>query len=145
MGIEAEELPDDFFSWCYSCVGSFVCEMCSCFQFLLKLSHLEYLLCVFGGFFLPYHWVFPWCGIFFLQIAVDVTSGQADSLAVKIHNILYPYRFTKDMVHSMQVQYHLLLPFTPKFPLSRWDLLMFLPGRKEISRKTVPCLNFHKH
>ncbi|XP_023783581.1 DNA mismatch repair protein Mlh3 isoform X1 [Cyanistes caeruleus] len=37
------------------------------------------------------------------QIAVDVTSGQADSLAVKIHNILYPYRFTKDMVHSMQV------------------------------------------
>ncbi|XP_062351125.1 DNA mismatch repair protein Mlh3 isoform X1 [Cinclus cinclus] len=37
------------------------------------------------------------------EIAVDVTSGQADSLAVKIHNILYPYRFTKDMVQSMQV------------------------------------------
>ncbi|KFU86849.1 DNA mismatch repair protein Mlh3, partial [Chaetura pelagica] len=37
------------------------------------------------------------------QIAVDVTSSQADDLAVKIHNILYPYRFTKDMVHSMQV------------------------------------------
>ncbi|XP_031360832.2 DNA mismatch repair protein Mlh3 isoform X1 [Lonchura striata] len=37
------------------------------------------------------------------EIAVDVTSGQADSLAVKIHNILYPYRFTKDMVRSMQV------------------------------------------
>ncbi|XP_041327731.1 DNA mismatch repair protein Mlh3 isoform X3 [Pyrgilauda ruficollis] len=37
------------------------------------------------------------------EIAVDVTSDQADSLAVKIHNILYPYRFTKDMVHSMQV------------------------------------------
>ncbi|KAM6133200.1 DNA mismatch repair protein Mlh3 isoform 3-T3 [Phoenicopterus ruber ruber] len=37
------------------------------------------------------------------EIAVDVTSGQADNLAVKIHNILYPYRFTKDMVHSMQV------------------------------------------
>ncbi|XP_071413916.1 DNA mismatch repair protein Mlh3 isoform X1 [Pithys albifrons albifrons] len=37
------------------------------------------------------------------EIAVDVTSSQADSLAVKIHNILYPYRFTKDMVHSMQV------------------------------------------
>uniref|UniRef100_A0A8C3QTY9 MutL homolog 3 n=1 Tax=Cyanoderma ruficeps TaxID=181631 RepID=A0A8C3QTY9_9PASS len=37
------------------------------------------------------------------EIAVDVASGQADSLAVKIHNILYPYRFTKDMVHSMQV------------------------------------------
>ncbi|KAM9290787.1 DNA mismatch repair protein Mlh3 [Morus bassanus] len=37
------------------------------------------------------------------EIAVDVTSNQADHLAVKIHNILYPYRFTKDMVHSMQV------------------------------------------
>ncbi|XP_053923173.1 DNA mismatch repair protein Mlh3 isoform X2 [Cuculus canorus] len=37
------------------------------------------------------------------EIAVDVTSSQADTLAVKIHNILYPYRFTKDMVHSMQV------------------------------------------
>ncbi|KAM4898442.1 DNA mismatch repair protein Mlh3 isoform 2-T2 [Sylvia borin] len=37
------------------------------------------------------------------EIAVNVTSTQADSLAVKIHNILYPYRFTKDMVHSMQV------------------------------------------
>lgn len=85
------------------------------FQFLLKLLHLEYLLCVFGVFF-PYHWAFPWCGILFLQIAVDVTSGQADSLAVKIHNILYPYRFTKDMVHSMQVQYDLLL-FHPQIPI----------------------------
>ncbi|KFO24258.1 DNA mismatch repair protein Mlh3 isoform X2 [Fukomys damarensis] len=37
------------------------------------------------------------------EIAVDVSSGQAESLAVKIHNILYPYRFTKEMIHSMQV------------------------------------------
>ncbi|KAJ8396882.1 hypothetical protein AAFF_G00012050 [Aldrovandia affinis] len=37
------------------------------------------------------------------EVAVDVTSGQADGLAVKIHNILYPYRFTKDMIHSMKV------------------------------------------
>lgn len=37
------------------------------------------------------------------EIAVDVTSGQAENLAVKIHNVLYPYRFTKDMIHSMQV------------------------------------------
>uniref|UniRef100_A0A2I2ZCB2 MutL homolog 3 n=1 Tax=Gorilla gorilla gorilla TaxID=9595 RepID=A0A2I2ZCB2_GORGO len=36
-------------------------------------------------------------------VAVDVSSGQAESLAVKIHNILYPYRFTKGMIHSMQV------------------------------------------
>lgn len=45
-----------------------------------------------------------------------MTSGQADSLAVKIHNILYPYRFTKDMVQSMQVQYDLLL-FHPQIPI----------------------------
>ncbi|XP_008847948.1 DNA mismatch repair protein Mlh3 isoform X2 [Nannospalax galili] len=37
------------------------------------------------------------------EVAVDVSSGQAESLAVKIHNILYPYRFTKDMIHSVQV------------------------------------------
>uniref|UniRef100_A0A2K6S9Y6 MutL homolog 3 n=1 Tax=Saimiri boliviensis boliviensis TaxID=39432 RepID=A0A2K6S9Y6_SAIBB len=37
------------------------------------------------------------------QVAVDVSSGQAESLAVKIHNVLYPYRFTKEMIHSMQV------------------------------------------
>ncbi|XP_061467745.1 DNA mismatch repair protein Mlh3 isoform X2 [Rhineura floridana] len=39
----------------------------------------------------------------FPEVAVDVSSGQADSLAVKIHNILYPYRFTKKMIDSMQV------------------------------------------
>lgn len=72
-----------------------------------------------------------------------MTSSQADNLAVKIHNILYPYRFTKDMVHSMQVQYDLLLVFTPKFALSRWDLLMFLPDGKEVSRKIVHIPNFH--
>ncbi|KAM5274265.1 DNA mismatch repair protein Mlh3 isoform 1-T1 [Ctenodactylus gundi] len=37
------------------------------------------------------------------EVAVDVSSGQAESLAVRIHNILYPYRFTKEMIHSMQV------------------------------------------
>ncbi|PNJ27692.1 MLH3 isoform 10, partial [Pongo abelii] len=37
------------------------------------------------------------------EVAVDVSSGQAESLAVKIHNILYPYRFTKEMIHSMQI------------------------------------------
>ncbi|XP_032657945.1 DNA mismatch repair protein Mlh3 isoform X4 [Chelonoidis abingdonii] len=37
------------------------------------------------------------------EVAVDVSSGQAGSLAVKIHNILYPYRFTKEMINSMQV------------------------------------------
>ncbi|KAJ7345008.1 hypothetical protein JRQ81_000958 [Phrynocephalus forsythii] len=37
------------------------------------------------------------------EVAVDVSSGQADSLAVKIHNILYPYRFSKNMIDSMQV------------------------------------------
>ncbi|XP_062973950.1 DNA mismatch repair protein Mlh3 isoform X4 [Elgaria multicarinata webbii] len=37
------------------------------------------------------------------QVAVDVSSRQADSLAVKIHNIVYPYQFTKKMIDSMQV------------------------------------------
>ncbi|XP_004455227.1 DNA mismatch repair protein Mlh3 isoform X3 [Dasypus novemcinctus] len=39
----------------------------------------------------------------FPEVAIDVSSGQAESLAVKIHNILYPYRFTKEMIHSVQV------------------------------------------
>ncbi|XP_025864401.2 DNA mismatch repair protein Mlh3 isoform X2 [Vulpes vulpes] len=37
------------------------------------------------------------------EVAVDVSSGQSKSLVVKIHNVLYPYRFTKEMIHSMQV------------------------------------------
>ncbi|KAH0520921.1 DNA mismatch repair protein Mlh3 [Microtus ochrogaster] len=37
------------------------------------------------------------------RVAVDVSSGQAESLVVKIHNVLYPYRFTKEMIHSVQV------------------------------------------
>ncbi|XP_062872270.1 DNA mismatch repair protein Mlh3 isoform X3 [Trichomycterus rosablanca] len=37
------------------------------------------------------------------QVAMDVSSGQAEDLAVKVHNILFPYRFTKDMIHSMKV------------------------------------------
>ncbi|KAM9068386.1 DNA mismatch repair protein Mlh3 isoform X1 [Sarcophilus harrisii] len=37
------------------------------------------------------------------EVALDVSNEQAESLTVKIHNILYPYRFTKEMVHSMQV------------------------------------------
>ncbi|XP_060750779.1 DNA mismatch repair protein Mlh3 isoform X2 [Tachysurus vachellii] len=37
------------------------------------------------------------------QVALDVTSGQAEGFAVKIHNILFPYRFTKEMIHSMKV------------------------------------------
>ncbi|KAI4876017.1 hypothetical protein NFI96_019281 [Prochilodus magdalenae] len=36
------------------------------------------------------------------QVAIDVSSAQAEGLAVKIHNILFPYRFTKDMIHSMK-------------------------------------------
>ncbi|XP_038147400.1 DNA mismatch repair protein Mlh3 isoform X1 [Cyprinodon tularosa] len=36
-------------------------------------------------------------------IGVDISTGQADELAVKIHNILFPYRFSKNMIHSMKV------------------------------------------
>ncbi|XP_061552765.1 DNA mismatch repair protein Mlh3 isoform X2 [Phycodurus eques] len=37
------------------------------------------------------------------EVGVDISSGQADGLAVKIHNILFPYRFSKAMIHSMKV------------------------------------------
>ncbi|XP_030574842.1 DNA mismatch repair protein Mlh3 isoform X2 [Archocentrus centrarchus] len=37
------------------------------------------------------------------MVGVDISSGQADGLAVKIHNILFPYRFSKSMIHSMKV------------------------------------------
>ncbi|XP_053553001.1 DNA mismatch repair protein Mlh3 [Bombina bombina] len=37
------------------------------------------------------------------MVAVDVSRGNADILAVKIHNILHPYRFTKDMIQTMKV------------------------------------------
>lgn len=36
------------------------------------------------------------------QVGVDISSGQADGLAVKIHNILFPYRFSKSMIDSMK-------------------------------------------
>uniref|UniRef100_A0ACB8G572 DNA mismatch repair protein n=1 Tax=Sphaerodactylus townsendi TaxID=933632 RepID=A0ACB8G572_9SAUR len=37
------------------------------------------------------------------EVALNVSSEQADNLAVKIHNILYPYRFTKNMIESVQI------------------------------------------
>uniref|UniRef100_A0A8C8C457 DNA mismatch repair protein Mlh3 n=1 Tax=Oncorhynchus tshawytscha TaxID=74940 RepID=A0A8C8C457_ONCTS len=37
------------------------------------------------------------------MVGVDISSMQAEGLAVKIHNILFPYRFSKDMIHSMKV------------------------------------------
>ncbi|XP_032356203.1 DNA mismatch repair protein Mlh3 isoform X2 [Etheostoma spectabile] len=36
-------------------------------------------------------------------VGVDISSGQAEGLAVKIHNILFPYRFSKAMICSMKV------------------------------------------
>lgn len=39
-----------------------------------------------------------------LQVGVDISSGQADGLSVKIHNILFPYRFSKAMIHSMKAR-----------------------------------------
>uniref|UniRef100_A0A3B4GZW4 MutL C-terminal dimerisation domain-containing protein n=1 Tax=Pundamilia nyererei TaxID=303518 RepID=A0A3B4GZW4_9CICH len=37
------------------------------------------------------------------MVGVDISSGQSDGLAVKIHNVLFPYRFSKSMIHSMKV------------------------------------------
>ncbi|CAI9567232.1 unnamed protein product [Staurois parvus] len=36
-------------------------------------------------------------------VAVDIGKDRSDSLIVKIHNILYPYRFTKEMIRTMEV------------------------------------------
>ncbi|CAL8286519.1 unnamed protein product [Lota lota] len=36
-------------------------------------------------------------------VGVDISSDQADVLAVKIHNILFPYVFSKAMINSMKV------------------------------------------
>lgn len=40
---------------------------------------------------------------------MDITSGQADGLTVKIHNILFPYRFSKAMIHSMKARFSLII------------------------------------
>ncbi|XP_077412647.1 DNA mismatch repair protein Mlh3 isoform X2 [Vanacampus margaritifer] len=37
------------------------------------------------------------------EVGVDISGGQSGGLAVKIHNILFPYRFSKAMIHSMKV------------------------------------------
>ncbi|CAJ1073599.1 DNA mismatch repair protein Mlh3 isoform X2 [Xyrichtys novacula] len=37
------------------------------------------------------------------MVGMDISSRQAETLAVKVHNILFPYRFSKDMIHSMKV------------------------------------------
>ncbi|XP_061751337.1 DNA mismatch repair protein Mlh3 isoform X2 [Nerophis ophidion] len=37
------------------------------------------------------------------EVGVDISSGQAGGLTVKVHNILFPYRFSKAMIHSMKV------------------------------------------
>ncbi|XP_062396827.1 DNA mismatch repair protein Mlh3 isoform X2 [Sardina pilchardus] len=38
-----------------------------------------------------------------LDVALNVTSGVAEHLPVPVHNIMLPYRFTKDMITSMKV------------------------------------------
>ncbi|XP_062325905.1 DNA mismatch repair protein Mlh3 isoform X1 [Osmerus eperlanus] len=37
------------------------------------------------------------------MVGVNVSVGQAEGLVVKVHNVLFPYRFSKDMIHSMKV------------------------------------------
>uniref|UniRef100_A0A3P8RMN2 WW domain-containing protein n=1 Tax=Amphiprion percula TaxID=161767 RepID=A0A3P8RMN2_AMPPE len=37
------------------------------------------------------------------MVGVDISTGKADELAVKVHSILFPYRFSKAMIHSMKV------------------------------------------
>lgn len=37
------------------------------------------------------------------KVCVDISRGQTDGLSVKVHNILFPYRFTKAMIPTMKV------------------------------------------
>ncbi|XP_072313896.1 DNA mismatch repair protein Mlh3 [Eucyclogobius newberryi] len=37
------------------------------------------------------------------KVCVDISSAQADGLAVKVHNILFPYKFSKSMIPTMKV------------------------------------------
>ncbi|XP_055004132.1 DNA mismatch repair protein Mlh3 isoform X2 [Boleophthalmus pectinirostris] len=37
------------------------------------------------------------------KVCVDISHGRADGLAVKVHNILFPYRFSKAMIPTMKV------------------------------------------
>uniref|UniRef100_A0A8C6WL67 MutL homolog 3 (E. coli) n=1 Tax=Neogobius melanostomus TaxID=47308 RepID=A0A8C6WL67_9GOBI len=37
------------------------------------------------------------------KVGVDISRGQADGLTVKVHNILFPYQFTKAMIPTMKV------------------------------------------
>ncbi|KAM9777600.1 DNA mismatch repair protein Mlh3 [Neosynchiropus ocellatus] len=37
------------------------------------------------------------------EVGVDISSVHTERLKVKIHNILFPYRFTKDMIPSIKV------------------------------------------
>ncbi|XP_024121304.1 DNA mismatch repair protein Mlh3 isoform X2 [Oryzias melastigma] len=37
------------------------------------------------------------------EVGVDISGGQADGLVVKIHSVLFPYRLSKAMIHSMKV------------------------------------------
>ncbi|XP_074091805.1 DNA mismatch repair protein Mlh3 isoform X2 [Macrotis lagotis] len=55
------------------------------------------------------------------EVALDVSSEQAESLKVKIHNILYPYRFTKEMVHSMQVLQQVDNKFIACLMSTKWE------------------------
>ncbi|EPY81353.1 hypothetical protein CB1_000743084 [Camelus ferus] len=65
------------------------------------------------------------------EVAVDVSSGQAESLAVKIHNILHPYRFTKEMIHSVQVHEHLS---------SVLDTNVIMQVLQQVDNKFIACL-----
>jgi len=82
------------------------------------------------------------------KVSVDVTSGQAEGLAVKIHNILFPYRFTKNMIHTMRVSIiHQLFLCTEELALTMVKMNLrfktkhfFLTLGHQSSGQEVPCL-----
>uniref|UniRef100_A0A8C9XVG4 WW domain-containing protein n=1 Tax=Sander lucioperca TaxID=283035 RepID=A0A8C9XVG4_SANLU len=59
-------------------------------------------------------------------VGVDISSGQADGLAVKIHNILFPYRFSKAMICSMKVIHQVDKKFLASLNETEGNLLVLV-------------------
>ncbi|TWW72163.1 DNA mismatch repair protein [Takifugu flavidus] len=64
-------------------------------------------------------------------VGLDISRQQADGLTVKIHNVLYPYRFSKAMIHSMKAD--LLLLFQQSFCL----IMVVI---HQVDKKFLACL-----
>ncbi|KAK2826134.1 hypothetical protein Q5P01_020348 [Channa striata] len=74
------------------------------------------------------------------MVGVDLSSRQSDGLAVKIHNILFPYRFNKDMIHSMKVIHQVDKKFLACFQTPMRKTQMHQRERRLCSSTILPPL-----